>query len=323
MDDTASQKLRGRTTSERGHGALSETIDDPLTYARTVKLSTVCDFTCLGRAPRPTGTPVSPLNDSSDRGHDRCQKGRKNRGNGGRIVLSSFSPRASLVTANSSGDDNNNSSSSSPGVDDFVTGTDTNVARKRYRKIGEKESNFFTPLAKILYRFRGGLGNRRGRYAINNCNGYEARRLAGAVSRNCIGILEGSRTRDTCDFGLEKVNTRSTRWRETPSVHRIVEAGTRAHSCNFVTTIFLSISNKRGFSIIGGGYVCINQSMFDVSARGIRAYVTTLLQYQELRPFSCIEHRRCNVIRVSELSKEYMLRIGVTIAISSVHLEAY
>ena len=33
------------------------------------------------------------------------------------------------------------------------------------------------------------------------------------IAENHIGIPKAPRTRDTCDFDLEKVNTRSARWR--------------------------------------------------------------------------------------------------------------
>lgn len=45
--------------------------------------------------------------------------------------------------------------------------------------------------------------------------------MVGDSPQKCIGILEVSRTRDTCDFGLGEVNTRAARWRETLLVHQL------------------------------------------------------------------------------------------------------
>ncbi|XP_073967961.1 uncharacterized protein isoform X2 [Bombus fervidus] len=44
---------------------------------------------------------------------------------------------------------------------------------------------------------------------------------------NHIGIRRGPRTRDTCDFELEKVNTRSARWRGMSLLYRCADS-TRA-----------------------------------------------------------------------------------------------
>lgn len=66
------------------------------------------------------------------------------------------------------------------------------------------------------------------------------------TTENHIRIPKGPRMRDTCDFELEKVNTRSARWRGMSLLHRwaVLRAQVLTYiyfSCNIVVTICMTI----------------------------------------------------------------------------------
>nr|XP_033195538.1 uncharacterized protein LOC117159640 [Bombus vancouverensis nearcticus] len=56
--------------------------------------------------------------------------------------------------------------------------------------------------------------------SMNGCKVSEKGSEGAQYHENHIGIRRGPRTRDTCDFELEKVNTRSARWRGMSLLYR-------------------------------------------------------------------------------------------------------
>ncbi|XP_043580238.1 uncharacterized protein LOC122566686 isoform X6 [Bombus pyrosoma] len=63
--------------------------------------------------------------------------------------------------------------------------------------------------------------------SVSGCKVSEKGSEGAQYHENHIGIRRGPRTRDTCDFELEKVNTRSARWRGMSLLYRCADS-TRA-----------------------------------------------------------------------------------------------